>query len=211
LTLAQRSTLTIRIAVAALTSESLAEKLGVKLEARKSTNTPLGNRPAKDSSNILGIFTGQGAQWAAMGRELILSSSFVENIVDELELSLAELPESSRPEWSLKREMLAQGKESRIGEGLMSQPLCTAVQVILVNLLTKASVSFSAVVGHSSGEIGAAYAAGFISAHDAIRIAYYRGFYAKFAKGANGERGSMLAVGTSMEDAEELQFDTLWR
>jgi hybrid polyketide synthase/nonribosomal peptide synthetase ACE1 len=204
LTLAQRSTLTIRAAVSALTSESLAEKLEAKLEARKSNNTPLGNRAAKDSSNILGIFTGQGAQWAAMGRELILSSLFIEDIVDELEQSLAQLPESSRPEWSLKREMLAQCKESRIGEGLMSQPLCTAVQIILVNLLTKAGVTFSAVVGHSSGEIGAAYAAGFISAYDAIRIAYYRGFYAKFAEGTNGEKGSMLAVGTSMEDAEEL-------
>ncbi|KAI4716245.1 hypothetical protein E4T48_07540 [Aureobasidium sp. EXF-10727] len=204
LTLAQRSTLTIRTAISALTSESLVEKLEAKLEARKSNNTPLGNRAAKDSQNILGIFTGQGAQWAAMGRELILSSSFAENIVDELEQSLSQLPESSRPAWSLKREMLAQGKDSRIGEGLMSQPLCTAVQVILVNLLTKAGISFSAVVGHSSGEIGAAYAAGFISAHDAIRIAYFRGFYAKFAKGANGEKGSMLAVGTSMDDAEEL-------
>lgn len=203
-TLAQRSTLTIRTAVSALTSESLAEKLEAKLEARKTNNTPLGNRAAKDSQKILGIFTGQGAQWAAMGRELILSSTFVENIVDELEQSLAQLPEQSRPAWSLKREMLAQGKDSRIGEGLMSQPLCTAVQVILVNLLTRAGISFNAVVGHSSGEIGAAYAAGFISAHDAIRIAYYRGFYAKFARGPNGEKGSMLAVGTSMDDAEEL-------
>ncbi|KAH0404234.1 polyketide synthase, partial [Aureobasidium melanogenum] len=203
-TLAQRSTLTIRTAISALTSESLAEKLEAKLEARKSNNTPLGNRAAKDSKNILGIFTGQGAQWAAMGRELIVSSSFVEKIVDELEQSLAQLPESSRPTWSLKHEMLAQGKESRIGEGLMSQPLCTAVQVILVNLLTQAGISFNAVVGHSSGEIGAAYAAGFISAHDAIRIAYYRGFYAKFARGPNGEKGSMLAVGTSTDDAEEL-------
>mgnify|MGYP001186182469 FL=1 len=204
LTLAQRSTLTIRTAISALTVESLAETIEAKLEGRKSNNTPLGNRAAKDSTNILGVFTGQGAQWAAMARELILSSPFVESIVNDLEQSLAQLPEASRPDWSLKSEMLKQGKESRIGEGLMSQPICTAVQVILVNLLTKAGISFNAVVGHSSGEIGAAYAAGFISAHDAIRIAYYRGYYAKYARGANGEKGSMVAVGTSMEDAEEL-------
>lgn len=52
-----------------------------------------------------------------------------------------------------------------------------------------------------SGEIGAAYAAGYISAYDAIRIAYYRGLHAKLARSPNGEKGAMLAVGTSFEDA----------
>lgn len=203
-TLSQRSNFIIRAAVSALTSESLSEKLEALLEAKKSNNTAIGTRAIKDNRSILGVFTGQGAQWAGMGRELILASSFVENIVDELEQSLAELPESDRPVWSLKTEMLAQGEDSRISEGLLSQPLCTAVQVILVNLLRTAGVSFEAVVGHSSGEIGAAYASGFITARDAIRIAYYRGFYAKLARGANGETGSMLAAGTSMEDANEL-------
>ncbi|KAH8656641.1 putative polyketide synthase [Tricladium varicosporioides] len=203
-TMSQRSNFTIRTALSALSTESLVEKLEAKLEAKKSNNTPVGVRAAKDSRAILGVFTGQGAQWAAMARELILASSFVEKIVDDLEQSLAELPESDRPTWSLKKEMLAQGKESRISEGLLSQPLCTAVQVILVNLLHVAGVSFESVVGHSSGEIGAAYAAGFLTARDAIRIAYYRGFYAKLAKGANGEKGSMLAAGTSMDDANEL-------
>lgn len=58
-------------------------------------------------------------------------------------------------------------------------------------------------IGHSSGEIAAAYASGFISARDAIRVAYYRGLYAKFAGSSSGKKGAMMAVGTTLEDAEE--------
>ncbi|KFZ18638.1 hypothetical protein V502_04011 [Pseudogymnoascus sp. VKM F-4520 (FW-2644)] len=50
-------------------------------------------------------------------------------------------------------------------------------------------------------EIGATYAAGLITATNAIRIAYYRGIYAKLAKSPNGTRGAMMAVGTTLEDA----------
>ena len=73
-----------------------------------------------------------------------------------------------------------------------------------IDLLRGAGVEFAAVVGHSSGEIAAAYAAGFIAASDAIRIAYYRGLYAQLAHGRQGRRGAMLAVGTSWEDAKQL-------
>ncbi|GFF52590.1 hypothetical protein IFM51744_07886 [Aspergillus udagawae] len=81
---------------------------------------------------------------------------------------------------------------SPVGKASLSQPLCTAVQVILVDLVRAAGVKFQAVGGHSSGEIAAAYAAGFITAWDAIRIAYYWGFYAN------------MATGSFFEDASEL-------
>ena len=83
--------------------------------------------------------------------------------------------------------------------------MCTAIQVVLVDLLQAAGITFSAVVGHSSGEIGAAYAAGLISDHDAIRIAYYRGLHVRLAGDSiDGQKGAMLAVGTSLEDAQDL-------
>ncbi len=139
-----------------------------------------------------------------MGKELILASKSAESIVDELEKSLAELPKADRPSWSLKSEMLAPATSSRLSKGEFSQPLCTAVQVVLVDLLRQAGIEFDNVVGHSSGEIAAAYAADFISSRDAIRIAYYRGVYSKLARGPDNESGAMLAAGTSMEDAGEL-------
>ena len=70
--------------------------------------------------------------------------------------------------------MLAGADTSRIAEAALFQPLCTAIQVVLVDLLRAAGIKFAAVVGHSSVEIGAAYAAGFLTAKDAIQVAYYR-------------------------------------
>lgn len=139
-----------------------------------------------------------------MGGHLIRSSEFVCKRIEDLEKSLASLPAFDRPEWSLKDEILAGADTSRLSEAALSQPLCTAIQVVLVELLKTAGITFTAVVGHSSGEIAAAYAAGFLSAHDAIRIAYYRGLYAPLASGNKGHKGAMLAVGTSWEDAHDL-------
>lgn len=151
----------------------------------------------KSPREILGVFTGQGAQWATMGRELVLASHFAEAAIDDLERSLADLPDG--PEWSLKAEILASKEESRVAEGVISQPLCTAIQIMLIELLREAGIRFSAVVGHSSGEIACAYVSGFLSARDAIRVAFYRGKYTPLARG-----GSMIAAGTDMQDAIDL-------
>ena len=75
---------------------------------------------------------------------------------------------------------------------------------MLTLLLREAGVKFDSIVGPSSGEIAAAFAAGFISASDAIRIAYYRGFYTKFAGGVDGAEGGMVAVGLPYEEAQAL-------
>ena len=152
---------------------------------------------------VLGVFTGQGAQWPRMGAQLIENSPFAAARLEELDQALSSLPNEDRPKWCLRVELLAGPDVSRLSEATISQPLCTAVQIILYDMMKQAGIKFDAVVGHSSGEIGAAYAAGFISAEDAIRIAYYRGLYAKLAQASNGSKGAMMAVGTTYEDALE--------
>ncbi|OQE31773.1 hypothetical protein PENSTE_c001G00730 [Penicillium steckii] len=163
-----------------------------------------GTRPSRGSKEprILGVFTGQGAQWARMGAGLIEKSPYASKILSDLEERLAELPKEDRPSWSLREQLLA--KESRLGEAALAQPLCTAVQIVLVELLRLAGIQLSVVVGHSSGEIGAAFAAGLLSASDAICIAYYRGLHSHLAQGPEGIKGKMMAVGTTFEDAQEL-------
>ncbi|RKK07595.1 Polyketide synthase-nonribosomal peptide synthetase [Fusarium oxysporum f. sp. cepae] len=152
--------------------------------------------------SILGVFTGQGAQWARMGARLIEESPLAAQRIAELQRALATLPDGDRPDWTLSGQLLAQPKSSRFSEAAIAQPLCTAVQIVLVDLLRATGIQLRAVVGHSSGEIGAAYAAGFLSATTAIRVAHYRGLYAKLAQA--GGPGAMMAVGTSFEDAQEL-------
>ncbi|KAL9605858.1 MAG: hypothetical protein Q9179_000968 [Wetmoreana sp. 5 TL-2023] len=204
----RRSQLPIKTVVSAATIEELISKIDEKLAgAREKPGTTLGTRSNIKISkpHALGVFTGQGAQWPAMGAHLIRSSDFVRRKVEALNESLATLPPSDRPKWNLQEQMLAGDDTSRISEAELSQPLCTAIQVVLVDLLQIAGITFDAVVGHSSGEIAAAYAAGFLTARDAIRIAYYRGLCARQAGNAStGQKGAMLAVGTSWNDAQDL-------
>ncbi|KAM3424169.1 hypothetical protein BST61_g11288 [Cercospora zeina] len=205
LTLSRRSVFPYRIAFSGVTAQALANNMQLALDEKANQNQPMAIRSSNPKTRrIVGVFTGQGAQWAGMGRELIRTSPAAKRIIHELEASLAALPPNDRPSWSLEREITALAPASRIGEGLMSQPLCTALQVLLVDFLRAAGITFDAVVGHSSGEIGAAYAAGLITATDAIRIAYYRGLYAHLAQGPEGAKGGMLAAGTSYGDATDL-------
>ena len=193
----RRTAFQFRATFSATSAKSLVAQIEGAIEDAATKKT-LGTRASqKPSQEIIGVFTGQGAQWATMGRELILASCFAESIIDDLEKSLADLPDA--PEWSLKAEILAAKEKSRVNEGVISQPLCTAIQIMVVRVLRQAGIDFSAVVGHSSGEIACAYVSGFLSARDAIRIAFYRGKYTPLAKG-----GAMIACGTDMQDAIDL-------
>lgn len=204
---ARRSRFQYATAVAASSAPELVGKLREKFQSQ-SPEKPVGLRASRDLDHrkpvIVGVFTGQGAQWARMGAELLAKSTHADEIFSGLESRLARLPAEDRPSWSLKEELSRSGPTSRVAEAELSQPLCTAIQIVLVDLLRAAGVEFGAVVGHSSGEIAAAYAAGLISADDAICIAYYRGFHGKLAGATNGQPGAMLAAGTSAEDAAEI-------
>ncbi|KAJ0117744.1 lovastatin nonaketide synthase [Diaporthe amygdali] len=207
----RRSTLPQRVSLPATNSSSeLATAIRVMLEDEKK-KIGIRTLPGKSAGTprLLGVFTGQGAQYVRQGAELIEQSPFARRIIQALEVDLASLPAEDRPTWSLEAEILAgSSTPSRINEAVISQPLCTAIQILMVELLRAADVHFDAVVGHSSGEIAAAYTAGFLTARDAIYIAYYRGLHCKHAASPNGEmKGAMLAVGTSIEDALQLCED----
>ncbi|KAI0486471.1 hypothetical protein F4859DRAFT_528204, partial [Xylaria cf. heliscus] len=198
----RRSVYPLRLSISALSIDSLlakmAETLGSESEFGIQSATP------ECSGGILGIFTGQGAQWVGMAKELVLTCHHVSHLLDKLDGYLQDLPPCERPEWSLRDELLADEQSSRLASATVAQPLCTAVQIILVNLLHIANVKLDAIVGHSSGEIAAAYAAGYLSDRDAIYVSYFRGFYSHFSQGSNGARGVMMAVGTDVDDAQDL-------
>jgi hybrid polyketide synthase/nonribosomal peptide synthetase ACE1 len=141
-----------------------------------------------------------------MGAALIEKSDYCRQIVGRLEARLAKLPEKDRPGWSLIQELL-EAPATRIKKASISQPLCTALQIIQVELLRCADVEFSAVVGHSSGEIAAAYCAGVITPDEAICIAYYRGLISERASSSRRKCGAMIAVATTLSDAQELCED----
>ncbi|EFQ31018.1 beta-ketoacyl synthase domain-containing protein [Colletotrichum graminicola M1.001] len=149
--------------------------------------------------DVVWVFTGQGAQWAQMGKELIEQEPLFGERIDSLDKILAGLSEP--PSWTIKGLLVASEDESRLSEAEFSQPCLLAIQVALVDLLRSWGVVPSAVVGHSSGETAAAYASGAITAEEAILIAYHRGQITRLIKAVHN--GSMAAVGLGRHQAEK--------
>jgi acyl transferase domain-containing protein/NAD(P)-dependent dehydrogenase (short-subunit alcohol dehydrogenase family)/acyl carrier protein len=206
----KRSLFEFRCSIAARSHAELVDRLyeritGMKaeqaLDSTKTTNSSI--RGTTRSPQILAVFPGQGAQYVGMGKQIIEASPFARSIIDKLDESLATLPAEDRPMWKLKDELVIEETRSHLDEAEVSQSSTTAIQILLVYLLKAAGIKLKAVVGHSSGEIGAAFAAGLLTADDAIRNAYYRGLHASRA-GSDGKQGAMLAAAVSEEEAAAL-------
>jgi acyl transferase domain-containing protein/NADPH:quinone reductase-like Zn-dependent oxidoreductase/SAM-dependent methyltransferase len=136
------------------------------------------------------VFTGQGAQWHAMGKGLSVFATFAKS----MQRSETILKSLGCP-WSLAEELSRTETTCNLRETDYSQPACTALQVALVDLLNDFGIRPVAVLGHSSGEIAAAYTAGFIDQEAAIKIAWLRGQVSKSVS----SNGGMLAVSASAD------------
>ncbi|KAF2137936.1 uncharacterized protein K452DRAFT_301651 [Aplosporella prunicola CBS 121167] len=179
--------------------QSLQEPLPVAKWTRRSERTP----------RVGFVFTGQGAQWHAMGRELLEKSPLFRQTLEYCDTVLQALPD--RPDWTCVGELSKSADESRLAQSIFSQPLCAALQLAIVDHLRAWGIVPAAVVGHSSGEIAAAYAAGILTFENAIICAYYRGLYMSqgTAPGSFNKRGAMIAVGmTEAEGKAELESYT---
>ncbi|KAI1098670.1 polyketide synthase-like protein [Jackrogersella minutella] len=153
-----------------------------------------------DSLPFAFVFTGQGAQYACMAKELLLHDGGFSVTIQELDATLQALPLEYRPTWTLRQAILDPPAVSRVSEATHSQPLCTAIQIGLVNIFKGWGVHASAVVGHSSGEIAAAYVAGLLSQSEAIIVAYMRGYSVAQLR----SQGAMLAAGVDFQTAEQI-------
>lgn len=156
------------------------------------TATAARTAPTSDKPfSLVMVFTGQGAQWPQMGRELLRHNPVFCATIRSLDSHLQTLNAS----WQIEEELIKPARTSRIHEAEFSQPLCTALQIALVDTLASVGIKPAAVVGHSSGEIAAAYAAGGISARDALAVAFHRGRIAQMSS-----PGSMAAVGLGHDE-----------
>ena len=140
------------------------------------------------------VFTGQGAQWYAMGRELMVYPIFRQSI--EAATTYMKILGA---EWDLHDELQKSKESTRVNQPLLAHPSCVALQVALVELLASWGILPERVVGHSSGEIAAAFAASKLSREAAWKAGYFRGY----VSGKDiGKKGAMMAVGLSAADIE---------
>ncbi|KAI9046007.1 polyketide synthase module [Aspergillus affinis] len=151
---------------------------------------------SRASPNMAMVFSGQGAQWFAMGREML---QYTPLFLRSLKAASHYLT-SIGCEWNLLDEFQKSQAESRVNKPEFSQTMCTALQVGLVDCLRAWNIVPHSVVGHSSGEIAAAYSANAITRESAWKIAYQRGRLSSRLEKSSSRSGSMLAVALSVKD-----------
>ncbi|KAI8944142.1 hypothetical protein F4801DRAFT_600379 [Xylaria longipes] len=161
------------------------------------TFAPPINKPTKTPPVVM-VFSGQGAQWPQMGHDLITSLPGFKEDVLEMDGILQSLGDR-RPAWKAIEELKKPAGSSQLARAELAQPLSTVVQVGLFNALKRLAIHPEAVVGHSSGEIAAAYAAGGLTMREAIISAYFRGYASKTSKTVGG----MAAIGLGAEDTKK--------
>uniref|UniRef100_A0A093UTY9 Lovastatin nonaketide synthase n=1 Tax=Talaromyces marneffei PM1 TaxID=1077442 RepID=A0A093UTY9_TALMA len=158
----------------------------------------IGSAP-RSQKDVAFIFTGQGAQWSGLGAKAMQTFPEFRSTIDALDTILQRLDAAIRPTWSLKSVLMASADAPNINDANVAQPVCTAVQIAIIDLFATWGITPTATVGHSSGEIAAAYAAGLLAAPEAMVAAFLRGY----AVSHNAPAGSMLAVGLGLVGFEK--------
>lgn len=155
----------------------------------------IGFKDVDAAPRLVMVFSGQGPQWAGMGRELYETQPAFRAALDAVDAVL-----KPHTNWSVIEELKAETGRSRLDQTEIAQPAIFALQVALAALLRDWGVEPEAVVGHSVGEVAAAHVAGVLSLEDAALVIYHRGRLMQRATGL----GKMAAVGLSRPDAEAL-------
>jgi acyl transferase domain-containing protein/NADPH:quinone reductase-like Zn-dependent oxidoreductase len=150
--------------------------------------------------DVVAVFSGQGSQWAGMGRELLLNQTTASDVFRGSVRISRDILCKLGATWDLEEELLRDQRTSRLNEAELSQPATTALQIALIALLRAYGLRFRGVVGHSSGEIAAAFLAGHLSQERALTIAFHCGFLAAAARLNGLEQGAMLSVGLGEDD-----------
>ncbi|RYP74743.1 hypothetical protein DL771_002807 [Monosporascus sp. 5C6A] len=178
-------------------SSVLAEDLPSLVESLKGKEAT----PEKSQGQVANVFvfTGQGAQWAQMGSHLLSTNTEFSRSIRRSDKILSDL---GAP-WSLSEELSRDAKSTRLNDSKLSQPASTAIQIALVDFLASLDVRPKAVVGHSSGEIAAAYAAGAITQDTAMAASYHRSFLSEASKKVAAQVGAMMAVGLGEREVSE--------
>ena len=149
----------------------------------------------EDTVKTVFVFPGQGAQWIQMGRELFETEHVYASAMEEINSVYKQYTD-----WDLLEEINRPEDSSRLHEIDIVQPVLVAVEIALANLWMSKGILPDIVVGHSMGEVAAAYVAGVITLHEAAKIIITRSRLMKTVSG----KGAMLATDLTVEEANDM-------
>ena len=148
-----------------------------------------------DSQGPAFVFAGNGCQWQGMGQALLEQSSIFRQTLVEIDRYF-----SQYADYSLLEELSGALGDNRYQNTEMAQPALFALQVGLTEVLRDWGIQPAAVVGHSVGEVAAAWASGALSLPEAVQVIYYRSYFQSQTKGL----GEMMVVGLGTEAVQAL-------
>jgi acyl transferase domain-containing protein/NADPH:quinone reductase-like Zn-dependent oxidoreductase/acyl carrier protein len=186
---------THRLALVVRSRHELIEKLDAFLAGEKLSGMVADHTTTEQNERVAFVFCGNGPQWGAMGRQLLEQEPLFCTVVEHCSQLLA--PYTG---WSLMEEMMTDEANSRMHRTDIAQPALFALQIALVALWKSWGIEPQAVIGHSVGEVAAAYVAGALSLEDAVYVVYQRSRLQELTAG----QGTMLAVGLSEREALDL-------
>ncbi len=188
-----RSNLKHRLTIAVASKEELLEALNAYLNDESRVGMVTAEN-SEISPKVGFIFSGQGPQWFGMGRQLIQSEPIFRKVIERIDAILSNLAD-----WSLMEELMKSEEDSRISETRIAQPAIMAVQIGLMEMWKAVGVTPEGVVGHSIGEVAAAYTSGALTLEQAVDVIFNR------SRGQDKatDKGKMLAAALTLEEARK--------
>ncbi|NSL87031.1 SDR family NAD(P)-dependent oxidoreductase [Chitinophaga sp. Mgbs1] len=184
-----RSDLSHRLCVYGKDAASLYESLQDHLQGGLISNT------AGTGKKVAFVFPGQGGQWIGMGNELIRKSAVFKQALMECDGAILE-----EGGWSVMEEINKDEANNRFGELNIIQPVLFAIEVSLARLWQSWGIKPDVVMGHSMGEVAAAYIGGVLTLKDAVAIICRRSSLALKLCG----RGAMALIELSRMETEKI-------
>lgn len=185
---ARRSHLERRVAVVAADHAELESRLRRFAAGDTPPGLTEGTVAGEGGDRVVWVFSGTGAQWKGMGRELLATDTVFAEVIDRIGPVFAEEIGTTA------RRMIEDGDITRVD---IAQTMIYAVQMGLVAVWQSLGVSPAAVIGHSMGEIAAAATAGVVSLEDGARLVCRRSVLLRRVAGAGG----MLMIGLPADEA----------
>ena len=185
-----------RAAIVATTREEAVDGLDAFIAGETRAAVATGRR-SDHGGRIAFIFSGMGPQWWGMGRQLRAENRVFRDMIERCDEALR--PHAS---WGLIDELSRDEATSRIFEPDLAQVTNFAIQVALAEVWKSWGILPDAVVGHSAGEMAAAYVAGALSLEDAVLVSYHRSRLQ-----AEAHPGKILAVGLAAHEIEPMLRD----
>lgn len=184
-----------RLAVTGASWEDVRGQLQAFVEQGMGEWFASGKRSNESEQPPVFVYTGMGPQWWAMGQELYEKEPVYRAAVEECDAIFRNIAG-----WSILEEMRKPEQDSRMADTVIAQPANFVIQVGLTALWRSRGVNPGAIIGHSVGEVTAAYVAGVLTLEDAVLVSYHRSRIQKKAAGT----GKMLAVNLSQDQCASL-------